>query len=290
MPSSTLFDRAAPILFVLIWSTGWIVPQYSSPDADPLIFLCVRFALAGLLLGAFALLSRAPFPVGREARNAVFSGMLLHGFYLSCVWWAVARGVPSTLSALLATVQPILTALAAPSLLGERLTRRKAVGVALGFVGLVITLSPKLLGVGGLSAPAFPLLVNLAGMLSITAGAMFQRKHLADGDLRAIAAVQYGGALCVTLPAALLFAAPRFALTAPVIGALAWSVLALSVGAIALLLLLIRHGEASRAATLLYLVPPTAAVQAAVLFGERLSLAQIVGFGVAIVGVVLARR
>lgn len=290
MPSHKLFDRLAPVLFVLIWSTGWIVPQYSSGDADPLIFLCVRFVLAGALLSAFALASGAPFPAGRERTDAVVSGVLLHGFYLCCVWWAVAQGVPSTLSALLATVQPILTALAAPKLLGERLTPMKALGVALGFAGLLITLSPKLLGAQGLSAPLFPLLVNAFGMVSITAGAMFQRKHLAGGDLRAIASLQYLGALCVSVPAALVFAAPRFALTIPVIGALVWSVLALSVGAIALLLLLIRHGEASRAATLLYLVPPTAAAQAALLFGERLSLAQIFGFGVAIVGVVMARR
>ena len=109
------------------------------------------------------------------------------------------------------------------------------------------------------------------------------------GRSRTIAPLQYAGGILITLPAALLFAAPRFALTLPVVGALLWSVLALSIGAIALLLLLIRHGEASRAAQLIYLVPPAAALQGALLFGERLSLVQIAGFFVTIAGVILAR-
>ena len=289
MNASKTFDRFAPILFVLIWSTGWIVPKYSSPDADPLIFLTVRFALAGLLMVGFALFSHAVFPRGRHALHAIFSGALLHGVYLGGVWWAVAHGVPSTISALMATMQPILTALVAPKLLGEALTARKGAGVALGFAGLLITLSPKLFGDGGLSGPPFALFVNAIGMLGITAGAIYQKKHLAQGDLRTIAPLQYAGEILITLPAALLFAAPHFALTTPVIGAMLWSVLALSIGAIALLLLLIRHGEASRAAQLIYLVPPTAALQAALLFGERLSLVQIAGFFVTIAGVILAR-
>ncbi len=289
MNASKTFDRFAPVLFVLIWSTGWIVPRYSNPEADPLIFLVVRFAAAGALMLAYALAAGVAWPNRSVTLHALASGTLLHAFYLSCVWWAVAQGVPSTLSALLATVQPILTALVAPKLLGEPLGARKAAGVAIGFAGLVLTLSPKLFGEGGLSAPVWPLMVNLFGMIGITAGAIYQKRFLKDGDLRAIAPLQYLGATAAMVPIALLFAEPRFALSLPVLGALAWAVLALSIGAIGLLLLLIRHGEASRAAQLLYLVPPTAAVQAALLFGERLSAVQVAGFAVTVVGVVMAR-
>ncbi len=289
MDASKAFDRFAPILFVLIWSTGWIVPRYSNPEADPLIFLAVRFACAGALMLAYALASGIAWPARTTSSHAIASGVLLHSLYLSCVWWAVAQGVPSTLSALLATVQPILTALVAPKLLGEPLSARKAAGVAVGFAGLVLTLSPKLFGEGGLSAPPWPLAVNFLGMLGITAGAIYQKRFLASGDLRAIAPLQYLGATAAMVPVALLFAEPRFGLTPPVVGALAWAVLALSIGAIGLLLLLIRHGEASRAAQLLYLVPPTAAVQAALLFGERLSAVQVAGFAVTVVGVLMAR-
>lgn len=285
-----LFDRLAPLLFVFIWSTGWIVPRYSYPDAEPLTFLVVRFAFAGLLMFAIAFASGAWETNWRAyAGHALVSGVLIHAIYLGGVWWAIAHGAPSTISALLSTVQPILTALLAPSLLGEALTPRKAGGVALGFIGLLVTLAPKLFGDSGLAAPLIPVLVNLVGMVGITLGAIYQKRFLGHGDLRAIATLQYLAAGAVMLPSAFLVEPMRFQPTLPVLGVLAWSVLALSIGAILLLLLLIRHGEASRAALLLYLVPPTAALQAAVLLDERLSLAQIVGFAVTILGVALAR-
>jgi len=120
-------------LFVALWSTGWIVARYAADYADPLTFLCVRFGAAGILLLTVARLAGARFPsTGREFAHLFISGALLHGLYLGGVWWAIRQGLPASISALIAATQPILTALLAPSLLGERGSLKRSFGVALG--------------------------------------------------------------------------------------------------------------------------------------------------------------
>jgi drug/metabolite transporter (DMT)-like permease len=291
MSPSPLFDRFAPLLFVLIWSTGWIVARYSAEYADPLTFLCFRFGSAGLLLLVLALIARAPFPkTSSDWMHALIAGIFLHATYLGGVWWAIRAGLPASVSALIAAVQPIATALLAPSLLGERGSWRRSLGVALGLVGLVLVLQPKLntadIGAGSLTIIG----VNILGMLGATAGFFYQKRFVPTGDLRAMTGVQYVGALAVTLPAAFLLEPMHIEWNATMALVLAWSVLALSIGAIFLLLLLIRHGEVSRASALIYLVPPTAAAQAWLLFGETLNATQIAGMVLTAVGVAFASR
>ena len=288
---SPLFDRFAPLLFVLIWSTGWIVARYSAEYADPLTFLCVRFGSAGLLLLGLALAARAPFPkTRRDWLHALISGVFLHGVYLGGVWWAIRAGLPASVSALIAAVQPIATALLAPALLGERGSWRRALGVVLGLVGLVLVLWPKLsaanIGAGSLTIIG----VNILAMLGATAGFFYQKRFVPAGDLRAMAGVQYVGAFAIVLPAAFLLEPMHIEWNWTMVLVLAWSVLALSIGAIWLLLLLIRHGEVSRASALIYLVPPTAAAQAWLLFGETLNALQLAGMALTAAGVAIASR
>jgi drug/metabolite transporter (DMT)-like permease len=134
-----------PPLFVLLWSTGWISAKYAALNADPLWFLTVRFALAFAVITLFAAVVRAPWPRGRVAwGHALVSGVLIHGLYLGGVWWAVKHGLSVGLSGLLAALQPLLTALLGPALLGERVSARQWLGVGLGFAGVVLVLSPKL--------------------------------------------------------------------------------------------------------------------------------------------------
>jgi drug/metabolite transporter (DMT)-like permease len=285
------FDRAAPPLFVLLWSTGWIVARYSANYADPLTFLCVRFGAAGLLLLAFARLGGAKFPrTRRELGRIAISGILLHGLYLGCVWWAIRQGVPASISALIAATQPILTAVLAPRLLGERGSLKRSFGVALGLFGLVLVLAPRLGAAIVGALPIGALAINLLGMIAATAGFFFQKRFIPHGDLRAIAGLQYVSALAIVAPAALLLEPMHIEWNATMALVLAWSVLALSIGAIWLLLVLIRHGEVSRASQLIYLVPPTAAVQAWLLFGETLSMLQLIGMAATAAGVAIASR
>ncbi|PSC04739.1 EamA family transporter [Alsobacter soli] len=285
--------RAAPIIFVLIWSTGWVSARYGAPYADPLTFLAIRFALAGALVTAIALASRARWPgTWRDSGHAMASGVMLHGIYLGGVWWAIAHGLPTGVSGLIAAVQPILTAFLAPTLVGERISGRQWLGILLGFAGIALVLEPKLAGVapGELSAVAGPIAVNLFGMLGVTFGSFYQKRFVAAGDLRTITALQYLGALIVTAPAAVLLEPMRVEWNLTVALTMAWSVVALSLGAIGLLLMLIRNGAVSRAAALIYLVPPTVALEAYWLFGEQLTGLQVLGMAVTSAGVALATR
>jgi drug/metabolite transporter (DMT)-like permease len=278
----------APALFVFLWSTGWISAKYAAPHADPLWFLTIRFACAALVIGLFALAVRAPWP--RDARawmHAVVSGVLLHGLYLGGVWWAVKHGLSAGISGLLAALQPLLTALLAPYLVDERVTARQWLGVAIGLLGVLLVLSPKLGAAPGETAWA-ALAVNLVGMVAVTAGSFYQKRFVPVADLRTVTSVQYLGALLVVAPAALLTEPLRFDHSLEVYLVLAWSVLALSVFTIALMLTMIRRGEVTRVSALIYLVPATVAAQAWALFGETLNMTQLFGMALTAVGVHLA--
>lgn len=285
--------RLAPILFPLIWSTGWIVARYTADFADPLTFLCVRYICAGLALGAFAWLSNAQWPRSRtEAGHAMASGVLLHAVYLGGVWWAIEHGVPASISALLAATQPIMTAFLAPALVGERIGLARWAGVVIGFAGICLVLAPKFVGVDAaqLRATLIPIAVNFVAMIGVTAGTFYQKRYVHSGDLRTIAVLQYVGAIVAGAAMAALFGQPRIDWTPTAFVVLAWSVFGLSIGAIALLLMLIRRGEVSRAAQLIFLVPPLAALQAHFLFGENLSAVQLVGMALTVCGVAVAVR
>jgi drug/metabolite transporter (DMT)-like permease len=293
MIPSSLVTRGAPILFVLLWSTGWIAAGYSAPHADPLTFLVVRYACAAALMGLIALAFRAAWPTSAAGWvHPLVAGMLLHGIYLGGVWWAVRHGLPAGISGLIAGLQPILTAAFAPLLVGERIGPVRWAGIAIGFAGILLVLAPKLAGVSGeaLWAVLIPILVNVAGMFAVTFGTFYQKRFQQTGDLRTLTALQYVGAVAVTLPIALALEPMviRWNLTMALV--LFWSVVVLSLGAVGLLLFLIRRGEVSRAASLIYLVPVAVAVEAFILFGERLTPVQLAGMALTVLGVVLASR
>ncbi len=283
--------RLMPVVFVLIWSTGWIVARFAAPYADPLTFLSLRYVLAGAVIAAFAVLSGARWPTTRAGfGHALGSGVLLHGVYLGGVWWAIAHGLPAGISALIAALQPIMTALLAPAIVGERILPRQWLGIALGFGGILMVLAPKLAAGLAASGLTVPLIVNVVAMISVTASTFYQKRYIQAADLRTVTVLQYAGAFAVTLPAAFLLEDMRVEWNTTLVLTMAWSVLALSIGAIALLLLLIRRGAVSKAATLVYLVPPTAALMAYLFFGETLTPLQVAGMGVTALGVALANR
>lgn len=287
------FIAFAPAVFVLIWSTGWIVAKYAAPHADPLTFLTLRYALAGIAVAGCALALRSSWPKTPRAWFRVgVGGILLHALYLGGVWWAIAQGLPAGISALIAALQPLLTAALAAPLAGERLTWGQRFGIGLGFVGVLGVLAPKLveLPAAALTMFAGVLAVNAFAMLSVTLGTFYQKRFIAAGDLVSTTAIQYAAAFAVTLPAAALLEPMRIDWTREAIGAMAWSVFVLSMGAIGLMLLLIRRGAVSKVAALIYLVPPTAALQAYAMFGETLSGLQILAMFVTAYGVFLSTR
>ncbi|MGX5664859.1 DMT family transporter [Rhizobium daejeonense] len=284
-------DRLAPTIFVLLWSTGWVAAKYATLFADPLTFLAMRYAVAAVLFYFVCRVTGVSWPKGRTAIfHAIVSGMFLHGLYLGMLWWAIGQGVPASLSGIIAGLQPLMTGIAAAVLIGERLGASQRLGLLLGFAGIAIAVVPNLLTVDAGAIPVYAVVVNVLGMACVTAGTLYQKRFLKDGDLRAVAALQYVGALIVTVPAALMLENLRIIWGFGLFATLAWSVVGISMGAIALLLYLIRRGDVSKAASLIYLVPPLAAIEAAIIFGERLSLPMIVGTVIAVLGVYLTNR
>ena len=283
----------APALFVLIWSTGWIVAKYAASFADPLFFLVIRFACAFVLMALIALAFRAEWPRNRAAYgHGMLSGVLLHAIYLGGVWWAVAHGLPAGVSALIAAIQPLMTAALAARLGGERLGALQLSGIAIGFLGVMGVIAPKLAGLsaGALESLAGPVVVNWIAMVAVTLGTFYQKRYIASGDLRVVSTLQYAGAFLALLPLTLLLEPMRFENRWETWAALAWSVVPLSLGAIGLMLMMIRRGAVSRVAALIYLIPPAAAIEAYLMFGETLTVLQIAFMMLTAFGVYLATR
>ena len=275
-----------PLFFVFLWSTGFIVAKFGLPYAPPLTFLVLRFAGVLLLLVPLILVMRAPWPRGK-VRHIAVAGVLVHAGYLAGVWCAIKLGMPAGLSALIVGMQPILTAFAAP-LLGETVRPRQWLGLVFGLGGVALVVAAKM-SLVGLSWQSLALCVG--ALCSITAGTLYQKRYCAQFDLRAGTVIQYGAAAVVLLPLAILFEGMTPALasvewTPRFIGALLWSILALSIGAIFLLFALIRRSDATQVTSLLYLTPPTTAVMAWLMFGEAFNWLGIAGMVLAVVGVI----
>jgi len=279
-----------PWIFVLIWSTGFIVAKFGLPYAPPLTFLLLRFTGVLAVLIPIVILMRAPWPAGKF-RHIAFAGILVQAGYLGGVWCAIKLGMPAALSALIVGMQPVLTAFAAP-LIGESVRGRQWVGLVLGLSGVALVLSNKITLTG---LPWESIWLSMFALLSITVGTLYQKRYCAHFDLRTGTAIQFAASLFVILPFAIVFEhltpgletvewTPRF------IGALLWSIFALSIGAIFLLFALIRKSAATRVTSLLYLTPPTTAVMAWIMFGEGFSIIGIAGMVLAVIGVAFVVR
>ena len=279
-----------PGLFVLLWSTGFIGARLGLPYAEPMTFLALRFAI---VVGVFALIVaalRVPCPSLNGCWHEAVTGALLHAVYLGGVFWAIDRGLPAALTALIVGMQPLLTAAVVGPLLGERVTGRQWLGLVLGLVGVTLVLSEKLAAGGDQLFTGFGLdAVGLAvaGLFAITAGTLYQKRFGGTLDWRWAAIAQYTAALAVTGGLALLLETRTIVWHPDFIIALVWLVVVLSIGAVGLLMLMIRRGAASRVASLFYLVPPCTAIVAWLLFDERFGLMALAGMAVAVAGVAL---
>ena len=281
------WPRAMPAVFVLIWSTGFIVARYGMPYAPPFKFLAVRFALSVFCFLVWVWVSQVSWPRDRKQwAHLAVTGILMQAGYLGGVWAAVRAGMGSGLSALLVSIQPVLTAIWL-SMRGGTVTRRQWVGLALGFAGLLLVVSRKF-GQGGEVSVATMALALMA-LFSITAGTLYQKRFVAPCDVRSASAIQLAAAFLVMLPfAALEPDAIQWNLSSG--GAMAWSVLVLSLGGSSLLYMLIQRGTATAVTSLLYLVPPCTAVMAWLLFAEPITAVTLAGIAMTAVGVSLVVR
>jgi len=279
--------QAAAPLFVLLWSTGFIGAKLGLPHAGPMTFLALRFALVAAALALWVRLAGAPWPSRAQARDQAVIGLLLHGVYLGGVFTAISLGTEAGLAALIVGLQPIATALIARQVLGERLVSAQWLGMALGFGGVGLVVWQKLdAGIGDWRGIAF----CFAALIAIAAGSVLQKTRGGDTPLRAGALVQFAAAFVVTGTVALIVEDNRVAWTGEFLFALGWLVIVLSLGAISLLIWLIRRGAASNVASLFFLVPPCTALIAWALFGEELGPVALAGIAITALGVWMVNR
>jgi drug/metabolite transporter (DMT)-like permease len=279
--------RAMPWLFVLIWSTGFIVARYGMPNSPPFTFLLWRYIFSIVCFVLWVKWARVPWPQGRaQWGHLAVTGVLMHAGYLGGVWAAVKVGMGAGLTALIVGLQPVITAFWL-SARGGHVSRRQWQGLALGFVGLAMVVSRKL--EGGIEVTPWSLTMITMALVSITTGTLYQKRFVKPCDVRSANAVQLMAAYVVTLPLALMEAEPAL-WNAEMTWAMVWAVLVLTLGGSSLFYILIQRGAAASVTSLLYLVPPTTAVMAWILFNEPITLVTLAGIAVTAAGVSLVVR
>ncbi|MFD1107234.1 DMT family transporter [Sphingobium olei] len=284
-----MFGIVASILFVLIWSTGFIVARAVVPHGAPELILAVRLALVAVLLGGAAFYAGQPWPRRAKLALHLAAGAMLHGIYLTLSWWAVQHGMPAGIMALLGALQPLVVAVASVFLLGERLPARAWGGLGIAILGVACVLEPAIARGGTAGIGLLPAVGGVIAIMAMAAGTLIQRSGLADDPILVSGAVQNMGGALVTIAATLLSGEYRWDGTPILWIGLAWSVLGLSAAGLSLLVWLVRHQGATRMSMLLLLVPPLAAIEAWLLFGERLGALQLAGFALALGGVLIGR-
>lgn len=275
----------API-FVFLWSTGFIIARYSMPYAEPMTVIFIRFASVVLCMLPVVLIWRAPWPNRSQIIHIAIAGALLQAGYVGGVWAAVKEGMSAGLTALIVGLQPILTAWFA-AWIAEKVTPKQWLGLILGLlgVGLVVWAKLSLTGMSHLS-----LVFIVVALLSITMGTLYQKKYCAQFDLRTGSVIQFAASAIICLPLMFLFETREIIWAPELILSLIWAVLALSIGAISLLFVMIRNGEATRVTSLMYLTPPTTAIMAWLLFNEPITWTIILGIAITMSAVILVNR
>jgi drug/metabolite transporter (DMT)-like permease len=287
MPKLSRLAPAIPLLFVFLWSTGFIGAKYGLPHAEPLTFLFLRYIAVILLMTLMALASKALWPKTREQWfHLGVSGVLVHAIYLGGVFTAISKGFPAGLSSLVVGLQPLLTAFVAAGLLKEKVTARQWLGLALGLVGIALVLSGRIQSGFGLNGLGFALLA----LVGITAGTLYQKRFCPNFDWRTGSVAQFIPTAALTLLGVVATESFKVEFVPDFIFALSWLVFVLSLGAMTLLNYLIRSGTSVNVASLFYLVPASTTAIAWLMFGEKLTALALLGVLVTIVGVYLSRK
>jgi drug/metabolite transporter (DMT)-like permease len=280
-------ERFAPALFVLLWSTGFVGAKYGLPYADPFVFLAVRILLAAILLFALARALRMPVRIGRGAiARSGLIGFFLHACYLGGVFYSIAQGLPAGVAAVVTSLQPVLVSVFAVKVLGESLRRVQVIGLLTGLFGVVLVLAPSF----DSEIPMPAIIAILVALMGSTTATLLQKKLGADIPLISGTAYQYLFSGCVLGIIALATQETSITWSLRFTAAFVWLVLVLSVGAILLLLWLLNTGSAAKVSSLFYLVPPATAIEAFVLFGEKVNTQGFLGIGITALGVWLVMR
>lgn len=287
MEARGALGAVAPVVFVLLWSTGFIGARFGLPYAEPMTFLAIRMVLVVLLMGAIAWIGSARKLSASETGHSVAAGLMVHGLYLGGVFTAISQGVPSGISALIPGLQPILTSTIANLWLGEKVRPVQWLGLVLGLAGVVLVLHDRtILGAG----TTFGWFASFVSLIGITLGTLYQKRFCGGIDWRSGNTVQYIAACAFFGCLAFAFETRAVQWTGEFVFAVAWLTLVLSIGAVGLMYWLIRRSAATSFSSLFYLVPAVTSVMAYALFGEKLDALSIAGMVLCAGGVFLANR
>jgi drug/metabolite transporter (DMT)-like permease len=287
MPLGRLAIAAAPLLFVVLWSTGFVGARFGLPYIEPMTFLGVRMVLVVMIVAAIAVIGGAKWPGPAEIGHSVVIGILMHGLYLGGVFVAISQGVPAGISALFPGLQPILISVIANRFMGEAVSRQQWCGLALGLFGVALVLHDRQMLA---DASVLGWTASVVSLIGVTLGALYQKRYSGTIDWRSGNVFQYAGVAVLYWCAAFAFETRVIQWTGELIFAIAWLVLVLSIAAVGLMYWLIRRSAATGFASLFYLVPAVTALMAYLLFDEKLDALSMAGMVVCAVGVVLVNR
>jgi drug/metabolite transporter (DMT)-like permease len=273
-------------LFILIWSTGFIIARYGMPYSEPMTFLFFRFAGVVVCMIPVVLWLKPAWPAGKQILHIAIAGALFQFCYLGGVWVAVKQGMPAGLAALIVGLQPILTALLS-SFVSERVSARQWAGLALGLLGVALVLLAKIQIEG---IPWASIAFAFAAMIAITLGTLYQKRYCPAFDIRTGSIIQFSTSAMLCLIMMWLFETREVQWTMPMIGALLWGILPISIGAMSLWFILLRRGDATKVSSVMYLTPPTTALMAWMLFDEPLTALILIGTLISMLGVLIVNQ
>ena len=283
LPMKLSLDNAIAPIFVLIWSTGFVIARLAMPYVEPATFLFWRFAGVLAAMAALSLVWRITWPSWSQIKHIAIAGILLQFGYLLGVWFAVRLGMTAGLVAIIVGLQPIITAWFA-AWISEKVSSRQWIGLGFGFAGVALVVAEK---IGFNHIPFVSYVLAFIALLSITFGTLYQKKFCPVFDLRAGSSIQFGVSAVLCFFCMYFFESGVMVWNPSVIGALLWAIFPLSIGSISLLFMMIRKGAATKVTSLLYLTPPTTAAMAWLLFDEPFTLLMAVGLCLTMTGVVL---
>ncbi|NRA56338.1 MAG: DMT family transporter [Gammaproteobacteria bacterium] len=273
-----------PVIFVLLWSTGFIGAKFALPYIEPFNLLFIRMLMTIAVFALLLLWFKVPMPPLHLIKHQVVAGLLIHGGYLGGVFAAIKWQMPAGVTALLVSMQPLLTALISLGLYRQRLSKLQCLGLALGFAGVVLVLSSKQHD-GDLVLTWPMMLAATVALFGITIGSLYQKRFGGGVNLLAASFIQFSATTVLMAVLTYSFETQEVDWQWPLIATLMWLVFGLSVAAVLLLLFMINEGESAKVAAYFYLVPGVTAVEAWLLFDETLSLIAVAGVAISVIGV-----
>ena len=276
-----------PFIFIILWSSAFVTTKPIIDNSDPFAALAFRFFTVALGFFLFSIYTKKQILTNQKNLiQSLFSGVLFHGVYLGGVFYSISIGMPTGIAALIVTLQPILTNALAGKFLGEKVSFKQWLGIALGFLGAVLVLGFDI----GVSLPVIGVIASFIALLAITTSTLWQKKISNNLPLSVSNMYQAIGGCLFHLIIIFIFTEPYINFTPTFMIAMSHQIFLVSFGAFSILMFLIKNNSASKTVSIFFLIPPTTAIMAWLFLNEVLNNLDLIGFAVATLGVYIATR